>query len=152
MFLWNLQVMGYWTKESLEFGSSNVKRKKFWCIRWNIAKTNYIFQDSNILGYWYSSDIKVAYILILGVRKQYRRYGIGEWWINKFWKISQSQLNQRNMEVIFGSLLNLHLAFKMKLWMDFDDVFLICIFRSRLPQLWYVSTRWCWLNISNMSY
>eukprot|EP00794_Sanderia_malayensis_P009136 gene9136-10109_t len=36
-------------------------------------------EDSHILGYWYPNNIKVAYILILGVRKQYRRYGIGNY-------------------------------------------------------------------------
>lgn len=41
-------------------------------------------EDSNILGYWYSTDIKVAYILILGVRKQYRRYGIASLLLDNF--------------------------------------------------------------------
>ncbi len=82
-------------------------------------KTKYILQDSNILGYWYSSDIKVAYILILGVRKQYRRYGIGELQINKFWKISQSQPNQRNVEVFFGSLLEPAFSFQNEIMNGF---------------------------------
>ena len=36
-----------------------------------------MLKDSTILGYWYPSNVKVAYILILGVKKQYRRIGIG---------------------------------------------------------------------------
>lgn len=41
-------------------------------------------EDSNILGYWYSSDIKVAYILILGVKKGYRRSGVASLLLDNF--------------------------------------------------------------------
>lgn len=42
-----------------------------------ICMFSFSLQDASILGYWYSSDVKVAYILILGVKKQFRRTGIG---------------------------------------------------------------------------
>jgi len=34
-------------------------------------------EDSDILGYWYPVNTQVAYILILGAAKEYRRKGIG---------------------------------------------------------------------------
>ncbi|XP_057310431.1 N-alpha-acetyltransferase 60-like [Hydractinia symbiolongicarpus] len=33
-------------------------------------------EDEDILGYWYPSDTKVGYILVLGTSKEYRRKGI----------------------------------------------------------------------------
>eukprot|EP00795_Rhopilema_esculentum_P009429 gene9429-17145_t len=51
-------------------------------------------EDSTILGYWYPSNVKVAYILILGVKKQYRRIGIASLLLDNFVSQLRTEENQ----------------------------------------------------------
>jgi len=52
-------------------------------------------EDADILGYWYPSDTQVAYILILGAAKEYRRKGVASMLLNSFIQHVRSIENQR---------------------------------------------------------
>jgi len=51
-------------------------------------------EDSSILGYWYPSNVRVAYVLILGVKKQFRRTGVGSLLLDNFLSHLKTDENQ----------------------------------------------------------